>query len=249
MTSPAPHPESSSPPDNFSDELGHILFPDDSFPGRRLLSRDILTRIAGTYDWTLARRGPTPKSVLWRNGGSQRMRFRQLLKVLEDDRRHTGLSINDLGCGYGALFGYARWRPFLWGGRYTGYDLCPRMIRAAEVRWPSPRARFIHAAEATVEADYSLASGTFGLCLDVPEDDWRRYAQDCLKSLAGKSRRGMAFNLLNARALDARPEDRRDTLYYADPDDWMEFCLRTFGKRVRLLNAYTPSDFTVLVRF
>lgn len=228
------------PAPSFAAELGRALF-----PGERALGPDTLARIAATYDDTLRRAGPVPHSVLWHDRPSQMVRFRKLLKVLGEDAGDSGLVINDLGCGYGALFAVVRRKRFLRGGRYFGYDLSPDMVAAAaRLHRRDPRATFLHASEATEEADFSFASGTYGLRLEVAPDAWECWVHDSLRRLAARSRRGMAFNLLDARGPDAR-----DTLYYADPARILAFVRDGLGARARIIDTYTPYDFTILCRF
>lgn len=235
-----PPPQPPQPPPSFAAELGRVLFPTET-----ALGPEALARIAATYDETLRRAGTTPHSVLWHDRPSQMVRFRKLLKVLGADARETGLVINDLGCGYGALFGAVRRKRFLRGGRYYGYDLSPDMVAAAaRLHRRDRRATFIHASEATEEADFSFASGTYGLRLDVAPAAWEAWVHDSLRRLAGKSRRGMAFNLL-----DARGPDDRDTLYFADPVRVLAFVRDGLGAKARIIDTYTPYDFTILCRF
>lgn len=67
-------------------------------------------------------------------------------------------SINDLGCGYGALLDYLDARGFKTD--YTGIDVSPEMVRAAALRFEGrANADFICAARIDREADYSVASG------------------------------------------------------------------------------------------
>jgi len=240
---PKPHANSSAPdaaPTSFAAELGHVLYPDE-----RPVVRETLARLSGTYTETFRRAGVRPEAVLWQNRSSQALRFRKLMKVLGDDARQPGLTINDLGCGYGALFDHIRRKRFLKGGRYVGYDLSPELVAAARTRHRrDSRASFVCAAEATEEADYSFASGTFGLMLNESYPAWEAYVRDCLRRLAAKSRRGMAFNLL-----DRRGPDGRDTLYYAEPAEYLAFCRDELGARATVLDTYTPYDFTILCRF
>jgi SAM-dependent methyltransferase len=241
MTTPEPpEPPAQPPPPSFAAELGHVLYPEQP-----PVVRETLARLAGTYTETIRRAGIRPEAVLWQNRNSQAMRFRKLLLVLGKDALRPGLTINDLGCGYGALFDHIRRKPFLKGGRYVGYDLSPEMVEAArDQHRADPRATFVCAAEATEEADYSFASGTFGLMLEESYPAWEAYVRDCLRRLAAKSRRGMAFNLL-----DRRGPDFRDTLYYGDPAEYLAFCREELGARATVLDTYTPYDFTILCRF
>lgn len=232
------HPQPDPP--SFARELGRVLF-----PGETVLDGDLLARLADTYDTTVRHIGPKPNSVLWHNRFNQVSRFKKLLLVLGPDARCRGLEINDLGCGYGALFHHVRRRRFLSGGRYTGYDLSAEMVGTARHLFrKDSRASFIQAAEATREADYSFASGTFGLCLDADAEQWGAYVRECLRRLAARSRRGMAFNML-----DVRGPDNRTTLYYADPAEYLAFVREDLGARATVIDTYTPYDFTILCRF
>lgn len=234
----------SARPPTFAEELGRVLFP-GAFRETGSVSHDLLARIAGSYDFTLRAVGPKPPAVLWRDRRNQRARFKALLQVLGDDARTPGLTINDFGCGYGALFAYIRRQRFMMGGRYVGYDLSPGMVRAARHLFRrDPRASFVHAAEPTEEADYSFASGTWGLKLDARDADWSAYVRHGLRRLAAATRRGMAFNLL-----DARGPDRRPTLYYADPEEYLDFCRKELGGHALMIDTDLPGDFTILVRF
>lgn len=231
---------SDEPPPDFADDLGRALFPED---GAAPLPPGMLARIADSYDFTLRRLGTTPRAVLWRSRWSQRARYRTLLRVVEPDRRCPGLVIADLGCGYGALWEMIRRKRYMVGGRYLGYDMSARMLAAARDRIVDPRAEFIQATAPTEPADYTLASGTFGLRLDTPEDAWAEWVRDRLRRVAETSRRGFAFNLL-----DARGKDRRDTLFYGDPAEWAAFCRSAFGGSVEVVEDRWRADFAVLVR-
>lgn len=226
------------PDQTFAAALGRALINKDTF-----LPPDLLARIAATYDETLDYCGPSPQSVLWRSTGSQRSRFRILMKVMGRDRWRRGMVINDLGCGYGAFFDYLAGKRCLGGGRYIGYDLCPAMIDAAKTAFGDPRATFHHAAEVLDEADYSFASGTFGLCLDAKPDAWAAIVRDTLRQLAAKSRRGLAFNLLDKDGPLCKPD-----LYYSDPDEWLAFARAELGTSARLIRGRPEGDFAILVR-
>lgn len=230
---------------------------DESF--RQLLSRQVhpdlpaeeaLRRLtlANTYDNLVGDLGPTHNAVLWPNRRGQRARFTALCAIFGWDRWKGGVSLNDLGCGYGALFGYLRWRPVLRGGAYRGYDLSGRMIDTARRRFPDPRATFIKADMADRVADYSLASGTFGIKAGAngPGDSdaaWAEHVRATVTRLAGFSEKGLAFNLLHERARDKRDH----TLYYSPPDPWLEFARDTLSPKTRIIDSGSPFDFTVLI--
>src|SRR5262245_26922402 len=90
-------------------------------------SDPIVERVAAYYEGRLREHGATPAGVDWNSESSQRLRFDQLLRVVLPDERAG--SLNDFGCGYGALADYLATRYPGW--TYRGYDASPAMIDAA----------------------------------------------------------------------------------------------------------------------
>ena len=97
----------------------------------------------------------------------------------------VGFTLNDLGCGYGALLDYLRGKHSAFS--YLGIDVSHEMIRSAEQRHASvPEARFITSAEPDRLADYGVASGIFNVRLGRTDDEWFDYLQGILDILASK---------------------------------------------------------------
>lgn len=61
---------------------------------------NLISEVADYYADKLARYGDTPRGVDWNGEESQRLRFDNLCRIIDRD---TDFSLNDLGCGYGAL--------------------------------------------------------------------------------------------------------------------------------------------------
>lgn len=203
--------------------------------------KDILAELANYHSAKLAAHGSTPSGVDWNGEESQVLRFEQLTKVI---RKQGGFSVNDLGCGYGALCDYlnARYRDFT----YSGCDVSGDMVRAAQARFPnSPNARFYVAGEPPETSDYGIASGLFGLRVGRSDAQWREYLEATLDVLDRTSRLGFAFNSLTTYS-DA--DRMRDDLYYADPCALFDLCKRRYSRNVALLHDYDLYDFTILVR-
>jgi SAM-dependent methyltransferase len=202
---------------------------------------DIWVEVAGYYSAKLAEYGETPRGVDWNSEESQVLRFEQLNKVIHAS---VGFSLNDLGCGYGALFDYldSRYRDFT----YSGCDVSTSMIRAAQNRYAyHPNARFVVAAKPPETADYGIASGIFNVRLGRNDAVWRDYLEDTLNGLDRTSRKGFAFNCLTSYS-DA--DKMRDYLYYADPCALFDLCRRRYSHDVALLHDYGLYEFTILVR-
>lgn len=202
---------------------------------------DILVEVADYYSAKLAEHGETPRGVDWNGEESQELRFDQLTQVIPQS---AGFSLNDLGCGYGALFDYlnSRCRDFA----YNGSDVSADMIRAAQDRHAnSPNARFSVAAEPPEMADYGIASGIFNVRLGRSDAEWRNYLEATLDVLDRTSRLGFAFNCLTSYS-DA--DKMRNYLYYADPCVLFDLCKRRYSRHVALLHDYGLYEFTILVK-
>lgn len=202
---------------------------------------DILAEVADYYAAKLAEHGETPHGVDWNGEESQVLRFEQLSKVIDQP---GGFSLNDLGCGYGALCDYlnAHYQDFT----YNGCDVSENMIRVARHRYSNyPNIHFAGAAEPPALADYGIASGIFNVKLDRGNAEWRDYLEATLDKLGRTSRRGFAFNCLTSYS---EADKMRDHLYYADPCALFTLCKRRYSRHVALLHDYGLYEFTILVR-
>jgi SAM-dependent methyltransferase len=203
---------------------------------------DLLTEVADYYSGKLARHGETPRGVDWNGEESHSLRFEQLCKLIDGRSR---FSLNDLGCGYGALHDFLACR--FSGYSYCGIDVSESMIRSAEVRYQgmTPQVRFVVSSEPDGVADYGVASGIFNVRLGRSDAEWRAYLEATLDILDRTSRIGFSFNCLTSYS-DA--DKMRDDLYYADPCTLFDFCKRRYSRNVALLHDYGLYEFTILVR-
>jgi SAM-dependent methyltransferase len=202
---------------------------------------DLLTEVADYYSEKLAQHGETPRGVDWNGEESQELRFEQLCKIIDG---RSQFSLNDLGCGYGALHDFLVGRYS--GFSYAGIDVSESMIRSAEQRYQGiPQARFVLSSQPDGAADYGVASGIFNVRLGRSDAEWRAYVEATLDILDRTSRLGFSFNCLTTYS-DA--EKMRYYLYYADPCALFDLCKRRYSRNVALLHDYGLYEFTILVR-
>lgn len=202
----------------------------------------IRERTEAYYSARLREHGASARGVDWNSAASQLLRFDQLLRVVEPGRED--FSLNDFGCGYGALVDHLARRGL--APRYHGLDLSAAMIESARERHTDrPQCRFTSSFEDVEPATYTVASGVFNVKQDTPADDWWDYVVDSLDRLRSISRRGFAFNILT---LDSDPERREPHLFYADPVATLEHCRRRYSRWVALLQDYGLYEFTLIVR-
>ena len=195
--------------------------------------------IARYYSGKLARHGATPRGVDWTCAASQALRFDRLLQVIE----LPTFSLNDIGCGYGALLGHLDACRGDTSVDYLGVDLSKAMVESAIDLWRHrPGAAFAEAPCALRRADYSVASGIFNVNLDQPLDRWEGFVERTLVDMADASRVGLAVNFMRLRrSSTAYPSP----LYRTSPRRWRDF-LATLGWRTRLIEGYGLGEFTLL---
>lgn len=204
----------------------------------------LLSPISKAFGDRLAEKGTTPEGVYWSSPEGQLLRFEVLLGIVPPaEQAQGGVTINDLGCGYGALFDVLEDDPMMIDGRYFGYDISPDMIRAANARHGDRRANFILSSAATRDADYSLVSGTYNMKMRHRRGEWQDYIFASLRDLWGKSKKGLAFNMLAGSGID-----KPGGLYYAPADDYFDFCAAALSRNVELKQGYGLREWTIFVR-
>lgn len=202
---------------------------------------DLLSEVADYYSEKLAQHGETPRGVDWNGEESQALRFEQLCRIIDG---RGPFSLNDVGCGYGALHDFLASRFSEYS--YSGIDVSESMIRSAKRRYQGiAQTRFMVSSEPDGVADYGVASGIFNVRLGRADAEWRDYVKATLDVLDGTSRLGFSFNCLTSYS-DA--EKMRDYLYYADPCVLFDLCKRRYSRNVALLHDYGLYEFTILVR-
>lgn len=202
----------------------------------------ILSQTKQYYDKKLDGHGPIPKGVDWNSEESQELRFEQLLKVCDTS---NPFSLNDYGCGYGALVAYMTEQNYRFV--YSGFDLSAQMIDTALKEYGNLRhCAFVSDEESLGVADYTVASGIFNVKLQTSDEEWKGYVLHTLGKMAELSKKGFAFNVLTKYS---DPEFMRQDLFYADPLFLFDYCERNFSKFVAVLHDYPLYEFTILVRF
>jgi SAM-dependent methyltransferase len=204
---------------------------------------EILAPIAVAYGLRLKECGHHPRGVYWKTHEGQKLRFEILLGIV-DPRFDAGggVRINDLGCGYGALFDLLKVMPAMLNGQYHGYDISEEMVETARGRIQDPRASFEQSMVANKKADYSLVSGTFNMKMDSDPAYWLDYTKESLVHLWRATERGLAFNMLSIY-----DKHKQSGLYYADPGHFFDFCMKNLSRNVTLMHDYPLMEWTIFV--
>jgi SAM-dependent methyltransferase len=206
------------------------------------VDKEIVSSTAAFFEELLGLHGATPKAVDWNSDEAQTARFAQVLKVVEERER---FSLNDVGCGYGALVGFLDRAGYAFD--YCGTDISAAMIeKARELHGGRENVVFHEGSAPPAPADYSVACGIFNKRMHFSEERWGAFVRETVAAMARSSRRGMAFNMLTKYS---DPEKMREDLYYPDPCEYFDWCKREFSRRVALLHDYPLYEFTLIVRF
>jgi SAM-dependent methyltransferase len=195
------------------------------------------------YSRKIKTHGATPLGVAWPCQPTQELRFVQLLRVCGPE---VSFSLNDLGCGYGALLAFLAKRHRRKKIDYLGLDLSAQMIDEARGLWGKrPHTEFLVASASPRVADYSLASGIFNVKLNQSETLWTHFVETTLTAMRAASRKGFAVNFL---APLAQGETAQTELYRTPADVWQSYCEKNFHAQVDVLQSYGMREFTLLAR-
>jgi SAM-dependent methyltransferase len=200
----------------------------------------IIESVDHYYSKKLKQYGATAKGVDWNSRESQEIRFDQLLKICDCTKT---FSINDYGCGYGAVVEYMIKRGYSF--QYYGYDISHQMIaKAKELHNDLEYCQFFENESHLTIADYTIASGIFNVKQQFNDEVWTDYVLQTLLKISELSGRGFAFNMLT---LYSDKHRMRPDLYYADPLNIFDYCKKQFSSFVSLLHDYPLYEFTILV--
>lgn len=217
--------------------MTHRVVTDDGFGS-------VYQMVERYYASKLARYGATPLGVDWSCAPTQELRFVKLLNVCDF---RAPFSLNDIGCGYGALLGFLRRRHKSPSVDYLGLDLSEDMISQARALWINRRrSRFAVGHEADRNADYSVASGIFNVKLSATTDEWEIFIEHTLDQMGATSRRGFAANFLKILPNQyGGPAE----LYRSHISRWQKYCHAQYSAHVDVLEHHAGREFTLLVRY
>lgn len=202
---------------------------------------EALDKVAAFFDTKIATHGATPEGLDFNSEHAQELRLAQVLSAVD---QKSGFSINDVGCGYGHLARFmekAGYSDF----DFIGYDLSAKAIEAARDINAGPRRRFVQAGtEALEQSDYTVASGIFNKFMTPTREEWHAYVLESLETFFNASTKACASNFLTSYS---DPERKRDDLYYPDPREIFDHCMK-LTPWVSIHHDYGLYDFTVVMR-
>ena len=198
------------------------------------MNKTLRKRIVDRHSDSLKRFGYHPNALYWSNEAIQKLRF----KVLSAIGVATNDSILDVGCGFADLKTWLASQGIK--TLYTGIDISPDLIAVAKEK-DGDADLFVgdlyDGAFKALSFDWVLLSGA----LNEPYNDKGKYAKKIIKEMYRICRKGVAFNLLNNKAIKAHD------LQSFDANEMLEYCL-TLCPDCILRDDYLDNDFTIYMR-
>jgi len=191
-------------------------------------------RIVDRHRDSLKRHGYHPNALYWSSREIQEIRF----SVLAGIGIQSGDSVLDVGCGFGD---FKDWFESQSGKLdYTGIDLSPDLLGEGEKRHPDGlfiEGDLFDMGFAQTCFDWVILSGA----LNEQLHDDGAYARRVIERMYALCRKGVAFNLLDARHL------RAHDLQSHQPEEILNWC-RTICPDRTLSDEYLKNDFTIWMR-
>lgn len=183
--------------------------------------------------------GYDSRTLGW-NKDCQWVRFEAALEGL---REGDFASVLDVGCGFGDLLGYLRFKG--WRGRYTGLDLMDELIGEARKRYSADSAAEficcdIAAFDHRGKSDMAIALGVFNHRLHQDNLD---FAGETIEKMWRATTKVVVCDFLSIRS-DVERRDR--DLYYADPARLFQVA-SGYSRRVVIHHGYMPFEFQVKI--
>ncbi|GKQ54612.1 trans-aconitate 2-methyltransferase [Bradyrhizobium sp. Ce-3] len=213
--------------------------------GDRARFSDLYANVESYYSARVAKHGATPRGVDWSCQATQDLRFVQLLKLCDFS---APFSLNDIGCGYGALCAYLARRHPQAAIDYLGIDLSLAMISRARRRFSAPGRRFKVGKAGPRRATYSVASGIMNVNVGGSRASWEVLVAEMLADLRRASLRGFSVNFVTEAAAAADANAAPVQLYCTSPEPWIRYCERDLGCAVEMIDGYGMNEFTLLAR-
>lgn len=193
------------------------------------------SRIIGRHRDSLKRYGYGPNALYWSSREIQEIRFR----VLSEIGIKSGDSVLDVGCGFGDFLGWSLVQGMAID--YTGIDLSPDLLGVAIGRQPTAGFHccdLIDFCHMHIDSfDWVILSGA----LNEQLGDGGDYARRIITLMWSRSRKGVAFNLLDARHAPTRA---CWDLQSHEPASILDF-VDSLTPNHCLVDGYLDNDFTI----
>lgn len=192
------------------------------------------------YEACLDAHGVNHRGVDWPDDKGMALRFEVMLGLLQAPPPHARLL--DLGCGPGLLLDHIERRGLANELAYSGIDLSPKMIAAAQAR--HPRADFsirdlLQQPLATQAFDYVVMNGLLTEKRALSQAQMVDFAQRMIAAAFETAAIGVAFNVMSSHV-----DWTRDDLFHWPADELLAFVTKRLTRHVVLRADYGLYEYT-----
>ena len=188
------------------------------------------------YDARVDEFGEDIRAVGWRSREQQELRFR----ILSEGIRNSGITVLDLGCGFGDLFRFLT-RLDIEVSEYVGIDTSRKMVLTSQAALKQPNVRFEQADlsfKSERHFDYIFLSGTLNLASRrAPAEKLRDLAKFCVSNIAPDGE-------LRANFLSTKVDFSNPLNHHFSPIETLSF-FQTVFEEVTLVEDYGLYEFTI----
>lgn len=199
--------------------------------------------IAKKYNSRFSKLGAVPEASLWFSEERQILRFKLISDILEKSKRGTTLSLNDIGCGYGAFVPYIFQRFPNTNILYNGYDIASNPLDYCKKAYKQESVCFKLGKVPDRLCDFSIMSGTYNYAPIFSSKAWHRYLFENLIQIWKYSRFGMIFNI----SVSQNARITAQNISYFNKDYVKHFCESHLGRTSLLSSEKLPKEVTISV--
>ncbi|MFH1387563.1 MAG: class I SAM-dependent methyltransferase [bacterium] len=201
------------------------------------------------YENLLAQHGENYKALDWNSVDSQKLRYKIFKEIFIYGKKAAGISILDVGCGFGDFYGFLKADSTLARNKinYTGFDISQKLIDVAKKKYPDAKfeVKDILAERYLPKYDYIFCSGALNIRL-VDIDTHLDLVKEMLNRMYDLSSCGLAVNFLSEGYLPIADKEGLNSgrYFYFNPEEIIHYC-RFMATRYIIRHDYHPGDFTV----
>lgn len=207
-------------------------------------------KIAEYFEGLLEKHGDHYLSLDWKSKESQPVRFSALLDIISYTEKKENLSILDVGCGIGHLYGFLQDMKLIDMLKisYRGIDISQKMIDFAKKKFPKVTFEMVDLINDKFDRkfDYVLSSGAF----NIKMTDLALHKESVRKMISKMHNIcnfGTSMNFLATSSIYLIPEggkEEADKYVFFSEEEVISWA-RAVSERYILRRDYHPGDFTV----
>lgn len=183
--------------------------------------------------------GATPKGVDWNDPKELDFRYKKMMEVLNHDfdRPNSTPTILDVGCGWGGLLEYCDRHNI--DIDYTGIDVVDDMIHHGEKEFKDGKFLVgdVFEYDFGQKYDYVICNAIMTQRLEFTIPQMEAFCDRLVLRMYELCKYGTVFNFMSTRVNFVV-----NNLYYRNPMEALDFCLRKVSPRVKLDHSYSSLE-------